>query len=268
MAGGSSALSATTVYVIGAVSITAKSDSCLAAGSMIMMADGSEKKVEEITPDDFLLVFNHETGKFESAKVMFVDSDGWRTWRVINLRFSDGTVTRIIYEHGFFDLTLNTYVYIDEFNAQDYIGHYFATTKVVDGNYLTGQTQLVDWFVTDEYTGCYSPTTVYHLNLIVDGKLSMPGGIKGMFNFFDYDPETLAYDKQAMEEDIATYGLMTYDDFKDYMSYEVYCLFPAQYISVSLGKGLMTMEDLEYLIQRYIVGLDLESTVSTGDPPS
>lgn len=233
-----------------------------------MMADGSEKKVQEITPDDFLLVFNHETGKFESAKVMFVDSDGWRTWRVLNLRFSDGTVTRIIYEHGFFDLTLNTYVYIDEFNAQDYIGHYFATTKVVDGNYVTGQTQLVDWFVTDEYTGCYSPTTVYHLNLIVDGKLSMPGGIKGMFNFFDYDPETLAYDKQAMEEDIATYGLMTYDDFKDYMSYEVYCLFPAQYISVSLGKGLMTMEDLEYLIERYIVGLDLESTVSTGDPPS
>lgn len=258
------------VYVKDTVTVNASStsSSCLAAGSMIMMADGSEKKVEEITPDDFLLVFNHETGKFESAKVMFVDSDGWRTWRVINLRFSDGTVTRIIYEHGFFDLTLNTYVYIDEFNAQDYIGHYFATTKVVDGNYLTGQTQLVDWFVTEEYTGCYSPTTVYHLNLIVDGKLSMPGGIKGMFNFFDYDPETLAYDKQAMEEDIATYGLMTYDDFKDYMSYEVYCLFPAQYISVSLGKGLMTMEDLEYLIERYVVGLDLESTVSTGDPPS
>ena len=265
---GTAALENKDVYVAGAVTVNASSSSCLAAGSMIMMADGSEKKVEEITPDDFLLVFNHETGKFESAKVMFVDSDGWRTWRILNLRFSDGTVTRIIYEHGFFDLTLNTYVYIDEFNAQDYIGHYFATTKVVDGNYLTGQTQLVDWFVTEEYTGCYSPTTVYHLNLIVDGKLSMPGGIKGMFNFFDYDPETLAYDKQAMEEDIATYGLMTYDDFKDYMSYEVYCLFPAQYISVSLGKGLMTMEDLEYLIQRYIVGLDLESTVSTGDPPS
>ncbi len=267
---GTAAISNMVVYVKGNVTVNASStsSSCLAAGSMIMMADGSEKKVEEITPDDFLLVFNHETGKFESAKVMFVDSDGWRTWRVINLRFSDGTVTRIIYEHGFFDLTLNTYVYIDEFNAQDYIGHYFATTKVVDGNYLTGQTQLVDWFVTEEYTGCYSPTTVYHLNLIVDGKLSMPGGIKGMFNFFDYDPETLAYDKQAMEEDIATYGLMTYDDFKDYMSYEVYCLFPAQYISVSLGKGLMTMEDLEYLIERYVVGLDLESTVSTGDPPS
>ena len=265
---GTAALSNKTVYVAGNVTVNASSSSCLAAGSMIMMADGTEKKVEDITPEDYLLVFNHETGKFESAKVMFVDSDGWRTWRVLNLRFADGTIVRIIYEHGFFDLTLNTYVYIDEFNAQNYIGHEFATTERGNNGYNTGKTTLVDWYVTEEYTGCYSPTTVYHLNLIVDGMLSMPGGIKGMFNFFDYDPETLAYDRQAMENDIEAYGLLSYDFFAEYMSYEVYCLFPARYIGISLGKGLMTVEDLEYLIERYIVGLDLESTVPSTAPPS
>ena len=86
-----------------------------------------------------------------------------------------------------------------------------------------------------------------------------------MFNFFDYDQATLAYDEQAMANDIATYGLMTYEDFADYMSYDVYCCFPAQYIGVSLGKGLMTEEYLQYLIERYIVGMGLEETVAT--PP-
>ena len=37
------------------------------------------------------------------------------------------------------------------------------------------------------------------------------------------------------------------------MTYEEYLCYPAQYIAVSLGKGLMTQEWLEYLISRYVV---------------
>ena len=259
---GSAALSSYTCYVKGAVSVNASSTGCITAGTLVMMADGTQKVVEELTPDDYLLVFNHETGRYEAAKIMFIDSDGWCVWRIVNLCFANGTTVRVIYEHGFFDRTLGKYVYIDEFNAAEYIGHEFATTTVTEDGYVTGYTTLTGYYVSEEYTGCYSPTTEYHLNLIVEGMLSMPGGIEGMFNFFDYDSETLAYDQQAMQEDIETYGLMTYEDFADYMSYEVYCLFPAQYVGISLGKGLMTEEYLLYLIERYIVGLDLESSVS------
>ena len=243
------------------------SNNCLAAGTLITMADGTQKKVEDLTTSDYLLVFNHETGKYEASKVLFIDYDDWQVWEVIYLVFDNGTTSRIIYEHGFFDRTLNKYVYIDKYNMNEFIGHDFATA-VIGATQGVGTAKLIDAYVVNEYTGCYSPTTVYHLNLIADGMLSMPGGIDGMFNFFDYDSETLAYDQQAMMADIEAYGLMTYEDFAEYMSYEVYCCFPAQYISVSLGKGLMTEQDLEYLIERYVIGMDLENTVPTDNGAS
>ena len=42
-------------------------------------------------------------------------------------------------------------------------------------------------------------------------------------------------------------------DFAEYLTEEEYAMYPAQYLRVSLGKGLMTPEWLEYLIGRYVV---------------
>ena len=192
-------------------------------------------------------MFNHEVGLFETAGIIFFEVDGIADYNIVNLEFSDGSSTRLIYEHGYFDLDLMRYVYIREDNYADYIGHRFAK---VNGSGFTSVT-LTDAFVTQEHTGCFSFPSIYHLNFIADDFLSMPGGITGMFNFFAYGPD-LKYDEAAMAADIATYGLMTYEDFADYMSYEEFSMYPAQYLSVALGKGLMTQEWLEYLIGRYV----------------
>lgn len=80
----------------------------------------------------------------------------------------------------------------------------------------------------------------------------MPGGFDDMFNIFDYGQD-LKYDEEAIVRDIETYGLLTYDFFEEYMTYEEYSKYPARYIGVSLGKGLMTQEWLEYLIDRYVL---------------
>ena len=60
---------------------------------------------------------------------------------------------------------------------------------------------LEDAWTELEYTGCYSMTTQYHLNYFVNGMFSMPGGIPGLFNFFEYD-EDLKYDPVQMQRDI------------------------------------------------------------------
>ena len=54
-----------------------------------------------------------------------------------------------------------------------------------------------------------------------------------------------------MITDIETYGLFTYEDFKEYMSYEVYCCLPAPYFKVAIGKGILTWEQLKYYIDMY-----------------
>jgi hypothetical protein len=54
-----------------------------------------------------------------------------------------------------------------------------------------------------------------------------------------------------MQSDIDKYGLYSYEDFKDYASYEFYSAFPTQYLKVAVGKGLITYDQILHLIERY-----------------
>ena len=222
--------------------------SCLAAGTLITLADGTQKKVEDLTTNDTLLVFNHETGKYVAANILFIEDDGWNYYNVINLKFSDGTLTRLIYEHALFDITLNKYVYITESNYADFIGHEFA---IQDGNSID-TVKLTNAYITNEYTGCYSLVTVYHMNYFIDGLFSIPGGIDGLFNIFEYGKD-LKYDEEKMQADIEKYGLFTYEDFKDYIPEEIYNAFPAAYFKVAIGKGMLTFDTLLQYIEQFIV---------------
>ena len=221
--------------------------SCIPSGTLLTLADGTQKKVEDLLDTDMLLVFNHETGRFEASPIIFVDRDEWKNYKIVNLEFSNGTKTRLIYEHGYFDLTLNKYVYITESNYQDYIGHEFA---FYDGDKVNSVT-LANSYITNEYVGCYSPVTAYHLNYIVDGYISMPGGIEGLFNIFEYNND-MTYNIEKMNEDIEKYGLYTYEDFKDYLPYEVYLAFPGPYLKISVEKGYITFEEIIGYIEQYL----------------
>ena len=235
----------------GNVKITSSSTTvCIPSGVMITMADGSRRAVEDVTAEDRVLAFNHETGRFTGAAIIFLEADGVQDWPVLHLAFSDGSRTALIYEHGYFDLDLMRYVYIREDNYAQYVGHRFA--KVAEGGGIEAVTLRDAWLAT-ERTGCFSFPSAYHLNFVADGFLSMPGGIEGMFNFFDY-AEDLSYDGAAMAADIERYGLMSYEDFAAYMSREEYGAYPAPFLGVALGKGIMTRERLEYLIERYVAG--------------
>ena len=162
---------------------------------------------------------------------------------VINLEFSNGSNIGVVSEHGFFDLDLMKYVYIDEYNYNDYVGHRFYS----DGNNIVTLNRA---YITTEYTEVYSPVTAYHLNYFTEDILSMPGGIEGLFNIFEYDDD-LKYNEELMKQDIETYGLYKYEDFKDYCSYEFYRAFPAEYLKVAVGKGYITFDEIIYLINRY-----------------
>lgn len=230
------------------ITITVSSKSCIAAGTLITLADGTQKKVEDILESDVLLVFDHEIGKFVEAPILFIERDGWADYNIINLKFSDGRVTRLIYEHALFDITLNKYVYITENNLTEFIGHEFA---VIDTDEISTVT-LTEAFITTEYTGCFSLVTAYHLNYFIDGLFSIPGGIDGLFNIFEYG-DGLKYNEEKMQADIDKYGLYSYEDFAEYLPEELYNAFPAPYFKVSVGKGYVTFEEILGYIHTYLV---------------
>ena len=223
-------------------------ETCIAEGTLITLADGTQKAVEELTGDEMLLVWNLETGQYDTAPIVFIDSDPEGTYEVIELSFSDGTTVEVISEHGFWDVGLNRYVYLDE-NAEDYIGHTFK--KYGAGG--MSEVQLTGVEISEEVTAAYSPVTYGHLCYYVNGMLSMPGGIDGLFNIFAVDPETMKIDEAAYLSDIAEYGLYTYEEFaEEYpISEEVFEAFGGKYLKVAIGKGLITPDEIERLIVRY-----------------
>lgn len=225
-------------------------DSCVAEGSLITLADGTQKAVEELTGDEMLLVWNLHTGSFDIAPILFIDRDGRQEYEVINLTFSDGTTVKVISEHAFWDCDLNKYVFLRN-DAHKYIGHYF--NKQNGDGWTTVRLMSVD--ITTEVTSAYSPVTYGHLCYYVNGLLSMPGATEGLINIFDVDPETMKIDEVAFEQDIETYGLFTYEEFAEILPVpeQVFEAFNGKYLKVAIGKGLITVEELALLIERYSV---------------
>ena len=228
-------------------------ESCVAAGTMITLSDGSRKAVEDLTGNEMLLVWNMRTGAFDSAPILFIDRDPLRIYKVINLEFSDGTVVRVVSEHGFWDFDLNRYVYLDE-NAAQYIGHWFnKQTENADGTYGWASVRLDGVKIEFESTEVYSPVTYSHLCYYVDGMLSIPGGIMGLFNIFEVDEQTLKIDEKAFLEDLDEYGLFTYEEFFEIypVSEKVFEAFNGKYLKVAIGKGIITYNKIGELIERY-----------------
>lgn len=228
---------------------------CIATGTLITLADGSQKAVEQLTGNEMLLVWDMVKGEFSIAPILFIDHDPLRAYEVVNLYFADGTIVKIIGEHGFWDFTLNKYVYLDK-NAFTYVGHYFnKQTTGVNGEIHWSKVQLTNIEIQQEYTEAWSPITYGHFCYYVNGMLSMPGGISGFINIFDVNEQTLKIDEQKMADDINNYGLFTYEEFSAIFDVPqiMFDAMNGQYLKVAIGKGLINYDNISKLIERYSV---------------
>lgn len=268
--------SETTLSTVFIITVNSSTKGCLVKGTLITLADGSKKKVEDLTVTDNLLVLNHETGKLE-AGTLLVNCHSEQTvrleTRVINLYFSNGSTVRIAWEHGFFDVESRKYIYIDEVNVNEYVGHRFYGTKYVNGKFVPEIVTLNSYTIVNEFVRVFSPATVWHFNIFAEDILSMPADIDGVFGIFELD-EDLKYDPIKKQADIDKYGLYTYEDWQEYMPYEVYQSIPFAYFKVAMGKGYITKEGILRLYNAYIVPYlkapDAENSGGQNlpDPPS
>ena len=232
---------------------------CFTGDTLITLADGTQKKVEDVTVDDVILVFNHETGKYEAGKLWFMihgelPAD---TYQVLNLQFSDGTILRIVHEHAVFDMTLKKYVYISIDNVNEFIGHKFLSSEYINGEFVNKDVVLVQATVTEELLKVYSPISENNLNCVAEGLLTATTSLfdlNEIINIFEYD-EDAKYDEEKMAEDVAKYGIFSYEDLKDYISYETYMLSPIKYFKIGIEKGLFTYQNMYDLIE-YLLSVD------------
>ncbi len=224
------------------------SDNCVTGDTYVMLADGTQVRIDELIGDELVMVFDHFTGKLVGMPIVVYENDGIDEYEVVDLVFSDGTETSLIDEHGYFDLTLGKYVYLHADDAENYIGHEFAR---VSNNGDVSVVTLASVSVEVRKDSCYSIATAYQYNYIVDGMLSMPGGIEGLFNIFMYD-DNLVYNEEKMREDIEKYGLYTYEDLDEYVDKLAFEIFNAKYFKVAVGKGMITLDKIVSYIEKYL----------------
>ncbi len=233
------------------IQLTAKKNGCILPTSLVLMADGTYKQAGSLKIGDEVMCFNHEAGKIIPNKLIInshIDEDA-DLYEVVHLQFENGKKTSLIDEHAYFDVEENKYVYLNKYNAKEYIGHRFF---FIDNKLSRYTLKLENATIEKMLTKLAAPVSAYHLNVIVDDMLSVEGGISGLFNVFEYDPNTLAFDKEKMQRDIEKYGLAEYEAFKGYFPYKVFNeLLPCKYFNVACGKGLLNWSIIKSYIAKW-----------------
>ena len=224
---------------------------CVTPDTLVTLADGTQVRVDSLTGNEMLLVWNHETGALESVPVAYiVDHEKVVSEReIVHLTFSNGKTVKMIGEHVFFDATLNKYVAITSENANDFIGHNFIALSE-DGTSVES-VELISIEREIKETEVYEVVSYKHLTCFTEGILSTSAFLDPLLNVFDIDRETLTYDMESVQSDIETYGLYTYADFEGLISEEAFELYNAQYLKIAVGKGYITWDDILELIDIY-----------------
>ena len=222
---------------------------CVTGDTLVTLADGTQKQIKDVTNSDLLMVWDFYKGEYAVVPAAIVFDHGYDNNTVIKLCFSDGTIVNVINLHQFMDATENKFVTIDAKTVAQYVGHQFA--KQDGDSYKT--VELVGYEISEQYIEAYGIISAVHYNILVNGMFSTD------FMYADYDlfnyfaiGEDMKFDQAAMAEDIANYGLYTYADFAEVLTYEQFVAFNVQYFKIAVGKGVYTYEGILNLIATYL----------------
>ena len=211
---------------------------CFAKGTVITMANGEKKLVENLKSGDEVVTFNHEEGVKSSSKITDFYHYDDKKGNAFVLHFSHDIDVIVVGGHCFFEKEQNKYVKIKKDNAVNYINHQFYNVDESIWETLESVEFLNDKVDT------YIVVTEYDLNCSANGMLSVEDGIYYIFsNIFEYD-NNLMFDKVKKEADLAKWGLWSYENAK-YVNKYAYDVLNLKYLNVALGKGLISKENLE-----------------------
>ena len=135
---------------------------CLVEGTLVTLADGTTKKIEDITHSDWLRVWNFDNGQFDQAQPLWIKKE--ETINQYNLlEFSDGSTLKTVFQHRIFNKELGAFTF--PMIEDTPLG---TTTFNVKGEEVT----LVKKQVITENVRYYNVITYQHMNLFADGVLT------------------------------------------------------------------------------------------------
>ena len=140
--------------------------SCFIQGTLITLADGSKKPIEDINYDDSLLVWNFDEGKFDEAKPIWVCNPFvLPNYRV--MRFNNGAdlaVAGFDVGHRIYNIQKNTFTHLNTSDTP------FGTTTVTDDGNIA--VLVDDDHLVNEEAVFYNIITHTHINIFANSILT------------------------------------------------------------------------------------------------
>lgn len=136
--------------------------SCLIAGTLVTLANGTKKKIEDLTYEDELLVWDFDNACMASAKPLWLQKEQ-KAEKYNLLKFSDGNVLKTINQHRILNIEKGKFTY--PMTDETPIG----TTTLNDKG---EKVKLVSKEIVEEKVTYYNLITKYHMNAFTGGILT------------------------------------------------------------------------------------------------
>ena len=229
------------------VTVKTKSSSsgggCITPDTLIALADGSQKRVDELENTDIIKVYDFDNGIVTVAPITLFHRVK-KEEQVLRVVFSDGTSIGVVKDHCFFDLTDRRFVTIyTEKQADELDGHMFAVLKDDE----ISEVELVDIRIDGKTDSYYAPVSEVHLNCFTNNLLSMPGYVRGFCNVFELEENELKYDAAKKAEAIRNVSESNADGLAFITNLDVYKKNKLDWIRVSIAKGMISIQELKDL---------------------
>lgn len=146
---------------------------CFVKGTLVTMADGSTKKVEDLSYDDYVLAYDFDNGKMSSGKIFWIAREQTAPcyWEI---ETESGVLLKLVgaqnKSHRLFNATQNKFIYPQDFTEGDEV--YFETGKkeklvrcekvYKEVEFYNFQADHLNCFVNGVMAGCRF-SNVYHI---------------------------------------------------------------------------------------------------------
>lgn len=231
--------------VVTSASVILTAVCCFVEGTMIKMADGSEKPIESVLPDDYVLSFDHSTGSFVAKQILYKVSYGLREANLISLKFEHFEI-EIAEAHGFFDFDSEKYVVIKDDNAAAYLNHRFLC-QGPDGKPMLSR--LVSFESKRERKQLFSLISENNFNHLANSLVSCtPAFTKEyLINLWPFDG--IKYSRGAKDKCLSQCGLYKYDDWKWLVSERFFYAINGPEMKAAVFKKLISEDGIVGLVE-------------------
>ncbi|MBO5884297.1 MAG: hypothetical protein J6Q51_00705, partial [Clostridia bacterium] len=189
---------------------------CFTENTLVTLADGTYKKIQDVGFDDLLMVYDFDIGKFGASYPVWIALPSTYDHYYI-MYFDDGSTLEIVLSHRLF--TDDNLDYEKSIDA-DYssIGKKFPRQIMVDGVPKLTLTTCTNIVRVDETCTYYNMATSQAMNFLSNGFIGGPG-VANIYTFDKIDDQTYVHNQDQLNHtksgttDIETGTMFPYEMF-------------------------------------------------------